>query len=181
MLEKVSKAIRARMHDENDENNENNEEGFTLIELLIVVVVLGVLAAVTVFGLSGSASKSAVAACKADARTTEVAIDAYHTSSPTGVWPVALADLTAPTPNNSATPPQPTGWGAAGQPPTPPPFLRTAPGNPPHYSIGLSPATDGTTHVMVTATATGTTADFDNGSPGPPAIAGNGAICDQVK
>jgi hypothetical protein len=32
---------------------------------------------------------------------------------------------------------------------------------------------------MVTATATGTTADFDNGSP--PAIAGNGAICDQVK
>ncbi len=50
------------------------EGGFTLIELLIVIVVLGILAAVVVFALGGVTGQSAVAACKADAKTVETAM-----------------------------------------------------------------------------------------------------------
>jgi len=54
------------------------EDGFTLIELLIVIVILGVLAGVVVFAVSGINNKGEVAACKAEAKTIEVASEAYY-------------------------------------------------------------------------------------------------------
>jgi prepilin-type N-terminal cleavage/methylation domain-containing protein len=61
------------------------ESGFTLIELLIVIVVLGILAAVVIFALSGVTSSSAVSACNADAKSVEVAVEAYNNQH--GTWP----------------------------------------------------------------------------------------------
>jgi prepilin-type N-terminal cleavage/methylation domain-containing protein len=162
MLDKISGVITARIHDENDHSD---EEGFTLIELLIVVIVLGILAAVTVFGLSGASGQSAVAACKSDARTTEVAVDAYHAQSPNGTWPTAPTDLTVPGINNSTG--IATGWGGAGQPPLPAPFLRSLPGNSPHYTIQLIPSTSpaGGEDVQVTPSNGKPAGDFDTSTP----------------
>jgi general secretion pathway protein G len=86
------------------------DSGFTLIELLIVIVVLGILAAVVIFALSGVTSSSAVSACNADAKSVEVAAEAYHTQN-NGTWPTQ-AQLT-------------------------PTYLRTWPNNTAHYSISL--------------------------------------------
>src|SRR5690242_1418825 len=69
-----------------------HEGGFTLIELLIVIVVLGILAAVTVFALGGVTGQSAQSACNADAKSTEVAVEAFRSQK--GVWPTVPADLT---------------------------------------------------------------------------------------
>ncbi len=54
-------------------NRHNSDEGFTLIELLIVVVVLGILAAIVVFALGDQTKDATVSACKADAKSVEVA------------------------------------------------------------------------------------------------------------
>jgi prepilin-type N-terminal cleavage/methylation domain-containing protein len=158
MREHFSTVIRARVRDDND------EQGFTLIELLIVIVVLGILAAVTVFGLSGTASQSAQSACKSDARTVEVAVDAYHANDSGAAWPTTLAMLTTPA-------------GTNGQPAGVQPYLRSAPQSS-HYGINLG---DGSAnyptqgHVYVTPTKTNTIGDFDNP---PPDAAGN--ICQSV-
>src|SRR5437588_6078208 len=63
----------------------NEESGFTLIELLIVIVILAILAAIVIFGLSGVTSQSAAASCNADAKSTEIAMEAYHAQ--VGQWP----------------------------------------------------------------------------------------------
>ena len=57
---------------------DGREAGFTLIELLIVIVVLGILAAIVVFSLSGVTGQSKSAACTSDAKTVEIAVDAYN-------------------------------------------------------------------------------------------------------
>jgi general secretion pathway protein G len=54
------------------------DSGFTLIELLIVIVVLGILAAVVIFAMSGVSKQSAQSACNADAKSIEVAAEAYN-------------------------------------------------------------------------------------------------------
>ncbi len=74
-------------------SSKNAETGFTLIELLIVIVVLGILAAIVVFSLGGVSADAAVAACKSDAATTEVAVSAYEAQSG-GVAPASLDELT---------------------------------------------------------------------------------------
>jgi prepilin-type N-terminal cleavage/methylation domain-containing protein len=74
---------------------EVDEGGFTLIELLIVIVVLAILAAAVIFGLSGISGQSAVASCNSDAKSTEVAIEAYHAQK--GTWTTTPSDLTTST------------------------------------------------------------------------------------
>ncbi len=68
-----------------------SEDGFTLIELLIVIVVLGILAAIVVFGVAtfrGDATKSA---CNADAKSVEVASQAYFAKN--GGYAASIAVL----------------------------------------------------------------------------------------
>jgi general secretion pathway protein G len=114
MYQRYRRIFEARAHGE--------EAGFTLIELLIVIVVLGVLAAVVIFGLSGLTGQSAVSACNADAKTTEIAVEAYHAQQ--GNWPPAgAAGATALTT-------------LTGNPPVR--YLRTFPNNPNHYTITLA-------------------------------------------
>jgi prepilin-type N-terminal cleavage/methylation domain-containing protein len=95
------------------------EAGFTLIELLIVIVVLGILAATVIFALGGVTKQSAVAACNSDAKSVEVAVEAYHAApaNTAAAWPAAIdPDLTGTT------------FGG--------PFLRQAPSTD-HYTISL--------------------------------------------
>ena len=54
-----------------------NDEGFTLIELLIVIVILGILATIVVFAVRGVTNRGQESACDADAKTLEVAVEAY--------------------------------------------------------------------------------------------------------
>ena len=54
------------------------DEGFTLIELLIVIVILGILATVVVFSVRGITDQGQDSACAADAKTVEVALEAYY-------------------------------------------------------------------------------------------------------
>jgi general secretion pathway protein G len=75
---------------ERRKSGEASEYGFTLIELLIVIIVLGILAAIVVFSLSGVSGQSKTAACTTDAKTVEVAADAYQAKN--GSWPPAAAD-----------------------------------------------------------------------------------------
>ena len=53
------------------------DEGFTLVELLIVIVILGILATVVVFSVRGITDQGQQNACDTDARTMEVAVEAY--------------------------------------------------------------------------------------------------------
>ena len=61
-----------------------NEEGFTLIELLMVIVILGTLAAVVVFSVGGINDRGEDAACAAEAKTVQVAEEAYFASKTAG-------------------------------------------------------------------------------------------------
>jgi general secretion pathway protein G len=54
------------------------DSGFTLTELLIVIVVLGVLAGIVVFAVGAFTDNGTSAACKADKKAVEVALEAYR-------------------------------------------------------------------------------------------------------
>jgi prepilin-type N-terminal cleavage/methylation domain-containing protein len=53
------------------------EEGFTLIELLIVIIILAILAAIVVFAVGTTSGNAAIAGCKSNVKSVEVAIEAY--------------------------------------------------------------------------------------------------------
>ena len=99
MLERINEVFRARFRDESVGDGADDQTGFTLVELLIVVVVLGILAAVTVFGLSGTTATSDKAACNADARSVEIAVEAFHASD-APAWPASVLQLTQVDPLN---------------------------------------------------------------------------------
>jgi general secretion pathway protein G len=138
MIERIKRGLEAGVATDED------EQGFTLVELLIVVVVLGILAAVTVFGLSGSTSKSNVAACNTDARSVEVAVEAFHSDQQ--AWPapgsVANSGLLGPSPSGG-------------------PYLRTVPTNG-RYTINIGP--NGAVLVAVPAGPNGI--NYDDGING---------------
>ena len=69
------------------------QKGFTLIELLIVIVVLAVLAAVVVLAVGAFSDRGELAACKADVKSVEKAVEAYRAQE--GRYPETLDELTA--------------------------------------------------------------------------------------
>jgi prepilin-type N-terminal cleavage/methylation domain-containing protein len=117
------------------------ETGFTLIELLIVIVVLGILAAIVIFSLTGVTASSAVSACNADAKTVQVAVQAYD--SQTGGFPATAVTDTA-----SAT--------TAGLVPA---YVHTWPSNGTNYSVQLAASTG-----VVSVTVGGVTTPYDSES-----------------
>ena len=70
-----------------------NDEGFTLIELLIVIVILGILATVVVFAVGGITDRGQESACDADAKTLEVAVEAYYAQYGTATGAPTEAEL----------------------------------------------------------------------------------------
>ena len=113
------------------------ESGFTLIELLIVIVVLGILAAVVIFALSGVTASSVQSACNADAKSVEVAIQAYNTQN--GTWPTNSTSLTTIAGGTQ--------------------YLRQWPSNGKHYVVSIS--TSGTVYVDPNTTVATTTHNYD--------------------
>jgi general secretion pathway protein G len=150
--------LKQRMH---------QDEGFTLIELLIVIVVLGILAAIVVFALSNQTSNAAKSACNADAKSVEVAVEAYRAQ--TSNYPANVAALTAggPAAYLRQAPPTNPALDAAGVPNG---TLATATPANPKYAIAIGQNVGGSTNagkVYVLTNGTGAVwTDFD--SPGGP-------------
>ena len=94
---------------------QQRENGFTLTELLIVIVILGVLAGIVVFAVQAFQDRGEEAACDADFKATETAVEAYYAQE--GTYPDDW-DLLVPN------------------------YLRTQPGSPPTYEVLVY--TDGT-------------------------------------
>lgn len=116
------------------------ESGFTLIELLIVIVVLGILAAVVIFALSGVTASSAVSACNADAKSVEVAIQAYNTQN--GAMPANSTALIST-------------------------YLRQWPSNGTHYAVAIDTLGNVFVNPNSSVTATGTTNNYDTAATNP--------------
>ena len=70
-----------------------DQRGFTLIELLIVIIILGVLAAIVVFSVRGITNTGDEAACKANEKTAQTALEAYYANDDTGSYPASLSAL----------------------------------------------------------------------------------------
>ncbi len=96
-----------------------NEGGFTLIELLIVIVILAILAAIVVFAVGTTGSNAKAAACSADAKSFETALESYKAE--VGLYPGEGLGSNPPTgqatPNYYGLAGQPVGGGNAATPP----------------------------------------------------------------
>ena len=126
-----------------------DEGGFTLIELLIVIVILGVLAAIVVFAVQGLTGQSAQAACQAEYKTVETALETYKAQ--VGNYPTTFAALQT---NNV------TGIGGTAVGPwlkdAPPTSKGTGPGmNPNYWFTGLDSSTGNFTVNAGGGTSTG--------------------------
>ena len=123
------------------------DQGFTLIELLIVIVILGVLAGITVLAVQNFTGTSIQAACKADYKSVEVAVEAYKAqlgeypkTGDHGI-PLAATDAVPSTTANGLI------KGDTFDAPPVGPWLRDQPTNGLHYRIEAS--TDGSGTVQV--------------------------------
>jgi prepilin-type N-terminal cleavage/methylation domain-containing protein len=65
--------------------------GFTLIELLMVIIILAILAAVVVFSVRAIDDNGEQAACEAEVRAVETAVEAYYAEE--GDYPGTVAVL----------------------------------------------------------------------------------------
>ena len=74
------------------EKARNNDEGFTLIELLIVIVVLGILAGIVVFGVGTFRADATARAACANAKSVEVASQAFIARNGTPAASVAALE-----------------------------------------------------------------------------------------
>jgi type II secretion system protein G len=142
-MEASLKRLRQRREELGDEG------GFTLIELLIVIVILGILAAIVVFAVQNLTGQSATAACQAEYKTVETALESYKAQI--GSYP---ADFTGLQSTNVTA----IGGGTAG------PWLRdqvptsqgTGAGQDPNYWFGLNTANgDITVNALTGAPSTG--------------------------
>jgi prepilin-type N-terminal cleavage/methylation domain-containing protein len=70
-------------------SHRTNDGGFTLIELLIVLIILSVLAGIVVYAVGTTGSNAKAAACSADAKTFETALESYKAE--VGYYPGAAA------------------------------------------------------------------------------------------
>jgi type II secretion system protein G len=86
-MEASLKRLRRRREELEDEG------GFTLIELLIVIVILGILAAIVVFAVQNLTGQSATAACQAEYKTVETALESYKAQM--GQYPTTFDALTS--------------------------------------------------------------------------------------
>src|SRR3954464_9960776 len=62
-------------------NRLNGEEGFTLIELLVVILIIGIVAAIAIPSFLNQKSKGEDSKAKADARTTQTALETWYTDN----------------------------------------------------------------------------------------------------
>ena len=86
-----------------------SEAGFTLIELLIVIVILGVLAAIVTFSVRGITDTGDQAACEANVKTAETAVEAFYANNgayPANLGAVVTAGLLKSDPSDTAVDPQ---------------------------------------------------------------------------
>jgi prepilin-type N-terminal cleavage/methylation domain-containing protein len=127
-----------------DQKQRRSEGGFTLIELLIVIIILAILAAIVVFAVGTTGTNATVASCKADAKSVEVAIEAYKASHTPSAYPAANAWTSL------------LGTDASGGP-----WLKAQPGTT-HYNIGW----DTSGHVIVGAGGTGGVPAYTAGTTG---------------
>lgn len=81
-----------------------NDKGFTLTELLIVIVILGVLTGIVVFAVGAFSDRGVKAACSADKRIVQTAVEAFYAKN--GTYPDDVAALGTAT-NNFLRPPLP--------------------------------------------------------------------------
>src|SRR3954453_16564189 len=105
-------------------NRLNGEEGFTLIELLVVILIIGILAAIAIPSFLNQKSKGEDSKAKADARTTQTALETWYTdnqnndcnvSTPAGTTCIAnLQAIEAQVPGTAAVTPSGAGAAASG-------------------------------------------------------------------
>jgi general secretion pathway protein G len=112
------------------------DSGFTMLELLIVIVVLGVLAATVIFDLGSTVSNAAVSSCNSDAKTVQIAVQAFHSNSKNTADPDSYpnASTGSPSGNSQLTDPSSSAYGG--------PYLSAWPSSS-HYTITLDASTPG--------------------------------------